>query len=1065
MKLSQMPRCSAIIVSLILTLPSGCRFDFELLDLPTDTESVSETETDIVDTACTDADSDGACDAGEPPPAPILSEVDGTYNVATAFLTVEVTNVAAAATVYWEMTVDGSEPPDPTVASSTGASHGGVHQNGETRIRCAQVGANGLWSPVTRAVYIHDTTPPGSFAITEPSGLTRRHAPPIRWSASADSVAYSVMAYVHRCSGAPLLSSGSIAARWTTWTPTPGFRSGSTICLEVVATDDAGNSTAANNSGTFVFSVETTSEFLAATVGTGGAFSTKNVADINRDGNVDIIVSASDRIIYAFYGRGDGTFDPAQPVTAAMAAGAAGVTTCDVNRDGWLDIVVSVEATTGSGVFVSDGVGGFGALTATQPVPSKASRDPLCADFDGDGSLDLFFLGQGNTVRNAVVYGNGDGTFLPVQTVEPATTWQLGGSLADMNRDGYPDVVLGFWSDEAMVRFGDPAGFTDLSLTGSWSYSQGIHVADADNDGWPDVFVPHWGTDRLVLNNRDGTMAPAVNFAPAHNQYTRKIHSGDYNGDGNLDVFAAARTQDTSALHWGRGDGTFEPYEEPCPVLGNKIWEVQADIDKDGHADLVASVDSDGFHICRHNGAGQFGGATFAAEGTAIGAMTGSGRAVLVADFDRNGTADVLVGYVDGPDRIYTGHGDATFGAGVDVTGDAWPTLSLAHGDVDRDGIDDVVVGIDGEDQMLLGLGDGTFADVGSIEAGQNLPTTGVALADFDYDGNLDIAAARPGGGVYVHPGNGDGTFAASQMVGSKPTTGAACLALADFNRDGQLDIVAGNAADADAPVVYLGRPGGSFVEGGSVTGSGAAVNGVAAADFDLDGIVDVVMVRAAHVGIYLGDGSGGFTESDGIEIGADATAVKVQDLDVDGVPDVVVSTGAGSPNLALRVLRSGMFDELLPLGGDIYDGRDLALADVDQDGKVDAVVAHADAASHLYRGRSDVALLPAPAVTGFVASSVLAEQIELQWDDSGAAGYLVVVRQTEAVSFVPDDGVAYAPGAQGSDEIIFVGSDLTTTHGGLTPLTTYLYRIFAFDSSHTYSAFAGLEAKTVPPV
>src|SRR5262249_48331937 len=157
--------------------------------------------------------------------------------------------------------------------------------------------------------------------------------------------------------------------------------------------------------------------------------------------------------------------------------------------------------------------------------------------------------------------------------------------------------------------------------------------------------------------------------------------------------------------------------------------------------------------------------------------------------------------------RVALGHGDGTFAAPVAYTGAIAP-LGVAIGDLNFDGKPDLAVASIGSAvSVFLGHGDGTFAAAGTSGSGvrQN-----VVVAGLNVDGKPDLAATTNSGSVEVFLGHGDGTFAAPVSYTADLGQNTWGLAVADFNRDGLLDLAASGQNTGNV-TVFLGHGNGTF--------------------------------------------------------------------------------------------------------------------------------------------------------------------------------------------------------------------------------------------------------------
>lgn len=228
------------------------------------------------------------------------------------------------------------------------------------------------------------------------------------------------------------------------------------------------------------------------------------------------------------------------------------------------------------------------------------------------------------------------------------------------------------------------------------------------------------------------------------------------------------------------------------------------------------------------------------------------------------------------------------------------PTTGLALADLDRDGILDLVqINSDSTSiRRYRGTGAGTFNAPTSI-LGSGLPVD-VRLADMDRNGTSDLvvlAAARiPGGadgGLYVFPGDGAGSFAAPVRSAVASSPGA--LAIGDVNRDGRPDVVVTDALSRT--VSFLAGNGTASFPSRTERALGFTPTGIQLADMNRDGTLDLVVGQvgdsAATVSVVPGNGDGTFGARTGYQAGVASTALAVGDLDRDGRQDVATVSRA----------------------------------------------------------------------------------------------------------------------------------------------------------------------------
>lgn len=270
----------------------------------------------------------------------------------------------------------------------------------------------------------------------------------------------------------------------------------------------------------------------------------------------------------------------------------------------------------------------------------------------------------------------------------------------------------------------------------------------------------------------------------------------------------------------------------------------------------------------------------------------------------------------------------------------------VAVADFNNDGIDDIVTAGSANSSdfvsILLGKGDGTFQNVKSFTTGSG--PGGIAVADFNGDGNLDVATSDFGiddgfsNTVSVLLGNGDGTFQTrvDYVAGNYPNS----VAAADFNNDGKIDLVVGNHS---AFSVLLGNGNGTFQHALAIPTT-KDITSVVAADFNRDGKPDVVVADQlnSQVGIFLGNGDGTFQARRSYASGGRATTVKVLDLNGDNILDLAASNLLDSSLSVLLGNGDGTFQSHIDTATIGTPGT-LAAGDFNGDHKTDLAIDESD--------------------------------------------------------------------------------------------------------------------------
>jgi len=225
------------------------------------------------------------------------------------------------------------------------------------------------------------------------------------------------------------------------------------------------------------------------------------LADFNHDGKLDFATSGN----LIGLGNGDGTFQtPAVIVASPPPGGFSGIAAGDINNDGWSDLVLTnggIDPENIGCLQLNNQEGGFTQLLWTF---GSSTTQPILADLEGDGKLDLVLTSPGGS--GAVTYlGNGTGTF----TKGPVLPGLLGtgGSnmVADLNGDGIPDVAI-LGGDTLVIYLGAGAATFATPFNIGTGPAPGtllvenLHGQPA-SAGRPDIVVPDFTGGVVVLIN------------------------------------------------------------------------------------------------------------------------------------------------------------------------------------------------------------------------------------------------------------------------------------------------------------------------------------------------------------------------------------------------------------------------------------------------------------------------------------------------------------------------------------------------------------------------------------
>lgn len=618
-------------------------------------------------------------------------------------------------------------------------------------------------------------------------------------------------------------------------------------------------------------------------------------ADLDGDGAPDLAGALKNGDgMGVLFNTGGGAF--ATPVTPIAVSGLSHLAFGDLDGDGSVDVVTRGDA--GHQLHLNQGGGTF-AAPISLPALQEAGHLTI-ADLDGDGAMDI----AANTTGAVLVLLNeGAGTFAPPLVVSSAPHMNLQHITAgDVDGDGAPDLAISLAGGNEYT-----GGAGVLLNQGGGVYSMPVYfpvpctvspmfLADVDGDGKSDLVCGGVHGAGVAHGLAGGALGPQVTYVTG--SPTPAVAPADVNGDGALDLLVLNQDGEDISVLRNPGDGDFSAAVDEY-VPGTSVgWIQTADMDGDGHPDVVTRDFPDGVGVMKNLGDGAL------AAPVHFPVPQGSSP-MITGDFDGDGRPDVLVGQVEPGGAVHAlwNDGSGALSAAVEIlaTNVENASPSMVGEDLDGDGDRDLAV-IGSASALVVSLNDGAGSFSTPVTFTQDFGYRELAAADFDGDGDLDLALTAPLQGVVIVVSNdGTGSFSdpIAHFVFEPYGTLAMPIVAADLDGDGDADLAFSSYEPGEVRVLLNDGSGGfgaPLVHEGLTRGLS-----LRAVDMNNDGALDLVVgcvTAGDSLGVLLNSGDGTFS---GPQLHGQkhvfqpltpaVHAISAADLDADGRIDLAVAS------------------------------------------------------------------------------------------------------------------------------------------------------------------------------
>ncbi len=671
-------------------------------------------------------------------------------------------------------------------------------------------------------------------------------------------------------------------------------------------------------------------------------------ADIDGDGDLDEVASGGCTFLHL--NNGDNTFQG----SCIKNGGISDIEFGDLDGDGDLDAIAAVWGN--NTIFINE-------IAVTQlALTPEANRNDVSRNSDITVRFNTAMTTASLSPINTSVHVHGSLTGLVTQA---SVSFQDGDKTALFNPDNnfLPGEIISITSQGAKSTAGTVAHnpivsqfraqaiggsgeFTSVDLQ-AWVEGAKVALGDFNKDGLPEaLIVDETEVWRITPGSAGAHSISRLWIAPGTGA---TVQAADFDGDGDLDaVLSRHNYPPLRLLNNGQAHFTATPFG---PTLSVNAFAA-GDIDADGDIDILAATDND-LSLLRNDGSAVFTHSTLA---------TGSYIDVKLGDVNGDGIPDAFaarrIDSSDQPAEIWLGNGDGTFNI---VTIASGRFTALAMGDLDNDGDLDLFAGTDRNFKSRLFLNNGNAIFTETL-TGSDARGNAVEIADIDGDGDLDVVQISDTDPDQVMFNNGDASF----TISTKQELGSSDLAIGDLDRDNDLDFVSSDGSRAtqfynDDPLPYVRQISPSTHSNTAASNSNITLSYSANTRLEL---LELSTGTANNeIGVF-GSQSGHITTTATILRDTSGSLVRIDPARAFYSGETIMITARGALNELNQTQISQVFSfnaatqqgtgAFYPLSLSTGPSNDVAIGDLNGDGKLDAIVTADDGAAAILLNLGD---------------------------------------------------------------------------------------------------------------